>query len=162
MDGLTAQRRQWSADTHMAVGEAQYHAEEKRTCSWFHVREGLAVVQSLSCICLLATPWTAARQAPPEVCSNFCPLSQWCYLTVLSSVALFSSCPQSFPASGSFSTNRLSAPGGQSVRASPSVLPMNIQGQFPLRLIGVIFSRNSQESPPVPQLESINSLAVKV
>jgi len=69
------------------------------------------------------------------------PLSQWCYLTVLSSVTLFSLCPQSFPASGSFSTNQLSALGGQSVGASLSVLPMNIQGRFPLRLIGLIFSR---------------------
>ena len=62
---------------------------------------------SLSCIRLFATPWTAACQAShpsttPRVYSNSCPLSQWCPPTISSSVVPFSSCPQSFPASGSF------------------------------------------------------------
>ena len=74
----------------------------------------------------------------PRVCSNSCPLSWWCYLTTSFSVTLFSSCPQSFPASGSFPMSWLFASGGQSIGASASVLPMNIQGWFPLGLIGLI------------------------
>ena len=74
----------------------------------------------------------------PRVCSNSCPLSWWCYLTASFSVTLFSSCPQSFPASGSFPMSWLFASGGQSIGASASVLPMNIQGWFPLGLIGLI------------------------
>ena len=76
----------------------------------------------------------------PEGCSKSCPLSQWCHPTISSSVALFSSCPQSFPASGSFLTSQLFTSSGQSVRASAltSVLQMNIQGWFPLGLADLI------------------------
>ena len=52
------------------------------------------------------------------VCSNSCPLSQWCHPTISSSVIPFSSCPQSFPASGSFPVSRFFASGGQSIGAS--------------------------------------------
>ena len=66
----------------------------------------------------------------PRVWSNSCPLSQWCYLTISSSTALFSSCPQSFPVSRSFPMSWLFTSGGQSIgasaSASASVLPMNI------------------------------------
>ena len=71
----------------------------------------------------------------PRADSNSCPSSCWCHPTISSSVARFSSCPQSFPASGSFPMSRLLAQdmeGGQSIGASASVLPMNIQGWFPL------------------------------
>ena len=66
----------------------------------------------------------------PRACSNSCPLSQGCLLTISSSVVPFSSCPQSFPASRSFPMNQLFTSGGQSTGASvsASVLPMNIQG----------------------------------
>ena len=76
----------------------------------------------------------------PGVCSNSCPLSQWCHPTISSSVTPFSSCPQSFPASESFPISWLFASGGQSIgaSASTSVLPMNIQGWFPLELTGLI------------------------
>ena len=76
----------------------------------------------------------------PPVCSNSHPLSRWCYLTISSFVIPFSNCLQSFPASGSFSMSWLFASGGQSIGASAlaSVLPMNIQGWFPLRLTGLI------------------------
>ena len=87
------------------------------------------IVQSLSPVrlCLL-------------VCSNSCPLSWWCYPTISSSVSPFSSCPQSFPASGSFPKSQFFVSGGQSIGASASVsiLPMNIQDWFPLRLPGFI------------------------
>ena len=78
----------------------------------------------------------------PGVCSNSCPLNWWCHPTISSSVAHFSFCPQSFPASGLFPMSQLFASGGQSigasVSASASVLPMNIQGWFPLGLTGSI------------------------
>ena len=72
----------------------------------------------------------------PRVCSNSCPLSQWCYLTISSSATPFSFCPQSLPASGSFPVSQLFELGGQSIGASAlaSVFSMNIQGWFPLRL----------------------------
>ena len=76
----------------------------------------------------------------PRVCSNSCPLIQWCHPTIASSIAPFSSCPQSFPAWRSFPVSQLFASGGQSIGASASawVLPMNIQGWFPLGLTGLI------------------------
>ena len=74
----------------------------------------------------------------PGVCSNSCLLSWWCYLTTSSYATLFSFCLQSFPASASFPMSQLFASGGQSIEASASVLPMNIQGSFPLRLTGLI------------------------
>ena len=76
----------------------------------------------------------------PTVCSNSCPLSQWCHPTISCSVAPFSSCPQSFPASGSFLMRRFCSSGGQSIGASAlaSVLPVNIQGWFPLGFTGLI------------------------
>ena len=76
----------------------------------------------------------------PEVYSNSWPLSWWCHQTVSSSVVPFSSCLQSFPASGSFQMSQFFAPGGQSfgVSTSASVLPMNIQDWFPLGWTGQI------------------------
>ena len=76
----------------------------------------------------------------PRVCSNSCPLSQWCYLTISSSVVPFSFCLQPFPASGSFPMSRLFTSGNQSIgaSASASVLPMNTQDWFPLGLTGFI------------------------
>ena len=72
------------------------------------------------------------------VCSNSCPLNQWCYPTTSSSVALFSSCPQSFPALGIFPMSWLFASDDQTTGASASVLPISILGWFPLRLLGLI------------------------
>ena len=69
----------------------------------------------------------------PVVYSNSCPFSRWCHPTVSSSVIPFSSCLQSFPASGSFQMSQLFASGGQSIGVSASVLPMSIQEWFPLR-----------------------------
>ena len=68
-------------------------------------------------------------------------LNHWCHPTISSSATSFASCLQSLPASGFFPTSRLFASGGQSTgaSASASVLPMNIQGWFPLGLTGLIF-----------------------
>ena len=76
------------------------------------------------------------RSPTPRAYSNSCPLSLWCHRTISSSVIPFSSCLQSFPASGSFPMSQFFASGGQSTEASASasVLPMNIQDWFPLGL----------------------------
>ena len=74
------------------------------------------------------------------VCSSSCPYSWWCHPTISYSVILFSSCPQCFPATGSFPVNRLFTSGGQSIgaSASASVLPMNTQGWSPLGWTGLV------------------------
>ena len=76
----------------------------------------------------------------PGVCSNSGPLSKWCHPTISSSVIPFSSCLQSFPASGSLLMSQLFTSGGQSISTSDSapVLPMNIQDWFSLGLTGLI------------------------
>ena len=75
----------------------------------------------------------------PRICSNSCPLTQWSHATI-SSVTPFSSCPQSFPASGYSPMSGLFTTVGQNTGAlaSASVLPVNIQGWFPLGLTGLI------------------------
>ena len=95
----------------------------------------------------------------PGACSNSCPSSHWCHPTISSSVVPFSSCLQSFPASRSFPRSEFFASGGQSigVSASASVLPVNIQDWFPLRLVESCSPRDSEESSPTPQFKSINS-----
>ena len=104
-------------------------------------------VQSLCRVWLFAIPWTAARQATlsittPKVHPNSCALSQWCCPTISPSVISFSSCPQSFPASGSFPMSQPFVSGGQSIRisASASVLTMNTQGWSPLEWTGTLKS----------------------
>ena len=96
----------------------------------------------------------------PEVCTNSCPLSQWCHPTISSSVVPFS-CPRSFPASGSFQMSQFFAPGAQSIGVSAlaSDFPMNIQDWSPLGwTVGSCCSpRDSQESSPTTQFKSINS-----
>ena len=88
----------------------------------------------------------------PGACPNSCPLSQWCYPTISSSVVPFSSCLQSFPASGSFPVSQFFTSGSQSwsswAPAWASVLPVNIQGWFPLVLTCLI-SLLSKELPRV-------------
>ena len=89
----------------------------------------LLLLSHISHVWFFATPWTAARQASCLLPSPGVSLTvRW--QTISSSLTPFSSCPQSFPALGSFPMSRLFASGGQSVgaSASASVLPMNIQG----------------------------------
>ena len=83
----------------------------------------------------------------PKVCSNSCPSSQWCHPTISSSVNPFS-CPQFFLASESFPVSQLFTSNGQSIRASASapVLPMNIQGWFPLGLTSSILTSKGLSS----------------
>ena len=97
----------------------------------------------------------------PRVCSNSYPLCQWCHPTILSSVTPFSSCPQSSPPSGSFPVNRL------------FVLEHQLQHQSFQWIFGTeflwdwlvwspCFPRDSQESSPAPQFDSINFLVLSL
>ena len=96
------------------------------------------IVQSLSCVSFQPHGLQHARfpcsLPSPRICSNSCPLSQWCHPIISSSIIPFSSCLQSFPESGSFLMSWLLESGDQSIgaSASASVLPMNIQDWFPL------------------------------
>ena len=100
----------------------------------FSFLEVVAVVQSLGGVQLLATPWTAACQDSlsftiSQSLLKLRSIVSVMLLTISSSVTPFLSCPQSFPASGSFPMSQFFSPGGQSigVSGSASVLPMNIQ-----------------------------------
>ena len=122
------------------------------------------VVLLLSPVQLFVTPWTAASQARLSFTISWSLLK---LMTIelmmpsnISSSAATFSCPQFFPASGSFPISRLFISGGQSIEvsASTSVLPMNIQGWFPLGLTSSPFSpRDSQKSSSAHQFQSINS-----
>ena len=100
----------------------------------------------------------------PGVHPNPCPLSWWCHPTISSSVVPFSSCPQSFPASGSFQMSQLFASGSQiiGVSASTSVLPLNTQDWSPFRWTGWIslLSKGLSRVFSTPQFKSINSSAL--
>ena len=105
----------------------------------------IVVVQLLSHVWFFAAPWTAAHQASlsftiSQICSDLYLFSQWRHPTISSFVTSFSSCLQSFPASGSFPMGRLFTSGDQSIgaSASASALPMNIQGWFHLGLIDLV------------------------
>ena len=108
---------------------------------------------NLACSCCSVTKWCPTLCDPmdcsttgscpplsPRVCSKSCPLSWWCYLTILSFDVPSSFCVQSFPAPQTFPMSWLFPSGGQSTGASASapILPMNIQGWFPLGLTGLI------------------------
>ena len=125
-------------------------------------------VQSLSHVQLFAIHELQHARPPcpsptPGVRTNPCPLRRGYHPTISSSLVPFS-CPQSFPASGSFPITQFFTSGGQSigVSASASVLSMNIQDWFPLGLTGwsPCTPRDPQESSPTPQFKSINSSAL--
>ena len=123
----------WSL--HDAVSTNNYPiVKDSHTSSFF------SSVQLLSRVWLFATPWITAPLPTPGVYPNSCLSSWWCHAAISSSVVPFSSCLQSFPASGSFQRSQFFAPGGQSIRvsASTSVLPMNTQDWSPLGCTGWI------------------------
>ena len=100
---------------------------------------------SVAQLCLTLQPHEPQHARPPcpsptpRVYSISCPSSQWCHPAISDSVVPFFSCPQSLPASGSFPMSQLFTWGSQStgVSASASVLPVNVQGWFPLGLTGL-------------------------
>ena len=109
----------------------------------------VVVVQSLSHVWLFATAWAAripCASPSPRACSNSCPLSQWCHPNITSSVISFSSCLQSFWASGSFQwvgfSHQVAKVGAS---ASASVFSVNIQGLISLKSKGLsrVFSSST-------------------
>ena len=129
-----------------------------------HREKQLQIVQSLSCVWLFVTCGLQNNRLPcptptPVAYSNSCPLCQWCHSTIPSSVVPFSSCLQSFPASGSFQMSRFFASGAQIIgaSASASVLPMNIQSWFPLGLTGWISLQSKGLSRVFPNTTVQNS-----
>ena len=139
------------------------------TCFALTSKYSLSSVQSLSCVRLFVTRWIAAHQASLSITNSQSLPKLMSIEAVMPSSHLilcrpFSSCPQSFPASGSFQMSQLFASGGQiiGVSDSTSVLPKNTQGWSPLGWTGWISCspRDSQESSPTPQSKSINSLAL--
>ena len=140
--------------------------------SLLYIRYTIRSDQSLSRVRLFATPWIPACQASLSITNSQSSLRLMSIESVMpsshliSSVIPFSSCPQSLPASESFLMSQLFTSGGQitGASASASVLPMNIQGWFPLGLTGLISfcPRGSQESLPIPQFKSITSLALNI
>ena len=107
------------------------------------------VVQSLNCVWLFVTQWTEARQEALSFTISWSLIRfmsiELVMLSISPSATLFSFCLQSFLASESIPMNQLFASGGQSIGASASaaVLPVNIQGWFPLGLTG-LFSLQSE------------------
>ena len=122
------------------IGRTDAEADSSTSATWLEV-----IVQSLTCFRLFVTPWTAACQAflsftSSGACSKSCPLSRWCHPTISSSVLPFSSCLQSFPASGAFLMSQFFTSGGHrpGASASLSVPPINVQDWFSLGLTGLI------------------------
>ena len=102
----------------------------------------IVVVQLPSCVWLFAAPWTEAHQASLSFTISLSLLKLMSIESMMSSsITLYSSCPQSFPASGSFPVSWLFTSGGQIIgaSASASVLPMNMQSWFPLGLPVLLF-----------------------
>ena len=119
---------------------------------------GSVQFSSVTQSCLTLQPHGLQHARPPclsptpRVQPNSCPSNWWCNPTISSSVVPFSSCPQAFPASGSFPVSQLFAWGGQRIgaSASTSVLPTNTQDWSPCS------PRDSQESYATPQFKSIS------
>ena len=114
------------------------------------------VVQLLNCVQFFATPWTIVHQASLSftIPSDPCPLSQSCYLIIFCSATSFSFAFNLSQHQCFFLMSQLFAQVGQSTVASASVLPMNIQGWFPLVLIGLI----SLQSKGLSRIFSSNGL----
>ena len=133
-----ADRNRWSQLTVTAsddiIGFQLFVVVQSLIHVWLFVTHGL---QHAKLPCPSSTPWA---------CSNSCPSGQWCHPPISSSVIPCSSCLQPFPASGYFLMSQLFTSGGQSIGASTSVLPINIQDLFPLGLIGLISLQSKEFS----------------
>ena len=141
---LRLARRQWrhGLGPFHVMGERSWNKTQGQSLG-YHGGKGPLI---LFCCCCSVTMSNSlqphglqyARLSCPSpssrVCSNLCPLSRWRYLTISSSATLLSFFLQSFPASGSFAMSQLFSSGDQSIGASGSVLPVNIQSWFLLGL----------------------------
>ena len=114
--GLISSGTPWEVHADSCLFSVSSQTERVRNL-WYFFRF-FSSVQSLSCVQLFATPWTAVHQASLSITnsgawSNSCPAGQWWHATILSSVIPFSSCLQSFPASGSFPMSQFFASGSK-------------------------------------------------
>ena len=144
-----------------------YKLSPKRSASCLKI----VVVQLLNCVQLFATSWTAARQAPlsstiSQSLLKLMTIRSVCNPTISSSVIPYSSCPQSFPASGSFQMSQLFTSGGQSIGVSLQHQSFQWILKTDFLQDGLIGSpcspRDSQESSPATQFKSINSLVLSL
>ena len=141
---------------------------KKKVCAYRYGYRHIDISVQFSCSVVSDSLWPHESQhtrppcpsLTPRVYPNSCPLSWWCHPTVSSSVVPFSSCPHSFPASGSFPKSQLFASGGQSigVSASTPVLPMNTQDWYPLRWTGWI----SWQSKGLSRVFSIITVSISL
>ena len=129
----------------------------------------ISSVQSLSYLCLFATPWITVRPASLSITNSWTSPKLMSIESVMPSSHLilccpFSSCPQFLPALGSFPVSQLFTWGGQSIGVSAlaSVPPMNTQDCSPLEWTdgSPCSPRDSQKSSPTPEFKSINSSAL--
>ena len=123
-------------------------------CCCSVVKLCLTVCDPMDCSIAGYSPVHAFPSMSPWVYSNSSALNQWCHPAISSPVNPFSPCPQSFPASGSFQMSWIFTSGGQSIVASASVLPMNIQDWFPLWLTSLI----SLQSKGLPSIFSSTTI----
>ena len=126
----------------------------------------IVLFQWLSHVRLFATPWTAACQASPSFIISQSWLSHVHWVAMLSNPhplpLLTLLALKSFPAWGSFSVSRLFASGGQNIRASASVLVMNLQSWFPLRVTGLILLSKGLSRVFSSTIWSISSLELSL
>ena len=135
----------YACNLHLFLVARMYAPKSRSLCQFIcwcisGVRNSLSVQFSHSFMCDSLRPHKLQHTRPPcpsstpGVYPNSCLLSRWCHPTISASVVPFSSCLQSFPASGSFQMSQFFTSGGQSsgTSTSASVLPMNIQDWFPL------------------------------
>ena len=134
-------------------------ATEIEMIGWHHLHSMNTRLSKLREIVKDREAWRATVHGLQRVRHNWATdlnWIQWCHPAISLSVPLFSPCPQSFPASGSFSVSWLFASDGQSIGASAWVLPVNIQGRFPLGLTGLI----SLQSKGLLQHQSLTELSL--
>ena len=117
----SSQPRDWIQVSHICR-QILYCLSHEGSQTWGYY---LLIIYCFSCVLLFVTPWTAVRQTSlsftvSRSCSDSCPLSQWCHPMISSSVVPFSSCPQSFPASGSLPMNQFFTSSGQNIEVSAS------------------------------------------
>ena len=137
-------RHDWPTLTFTSLSQEKWQTCKQK--SWVTYLSHCSVQFSHSVVSSSLRPHGLQHARPPcpsptpRVYSDSCPLSRWCHPAISSSVDPFSSCLQSFPASGSFPMSQFFASGGQSIGVSASalVLPMNIQDWFPLGWTGWI------------------------
>ena len=165
--------QQWPQDWKRSVFVRIPKKDNAKELAYYHTivlishASKISSVQLLSWLQLFAIPQTATHQAPrsptPGAYSNSCASHRCCHPTISSSVVPFSSCFQSFPASGSFPMSQFSASGAQRIGVSDSTsfLPMNIQDSFPLGLTGwILQSKGLSRVFSKTEFKSINSSAL--